>query len=194
MPHLIGQAVELRIEFGALVFDCGELAGQHHAQLGAHLVAQARVALGLRSLALQRIHLSRDFFEDVVHARQVELGIFEARFGETLLRLEFGDARSLFENGAAISRTAAQDLPNASLLDHSVGLRPKPGSHEQFLNVAQAAELAVQQVFAVARAEQAARDHDLSRVELLLVELATANFQNHVRRDGSHRCVGGAGR
>ena len=81
---------------------CGELAGQHDAQLGAHFVAQLGVALGLRGLALQRIHLARDFFEDVVDAGQVLLGVFEAGFRKALPGLELGDAGGLFDNGAAV--------------------------------------------------------------------------------------------
>ena len=191
MLHFLGEGVELGIEFGALLLDCGELAGQHEAQLGAHLLAQPGVALGLRGLALQRIHLARDFVEDVVDAGQIQLGVFEARFGETLLGLELRDAGGFFENRAAIGGTAAEDLADASLLDERVGLGAQAGAHEQFLNVAQAAELAVQQIFAVAGAEQAARDHDFAGVELLLVELAAANLQDDVRSRGSD---GGGGR
>ena len=117
----------------------------------------------MRGLALQRIHLPRDFLEDVIDAGQVLLGVFEARFGQPLLGLELGDAGSFFDDGAAVGGTAAQDLPDASLLDQGVGLRPQTGAHEEFLNIAQAAELAVQQVFAFAGAEQAAGDHDLAQ-------------------------------
>ena len=146
-----------------------------------------RIALGLGGLALQRIHLPRDFLENVIHAGQVQLGVFQARFGQPLLGLELGDAGGLFDDGAAIRGTAAQDLPDASLLDQGVGFRPQAGPHEQFLNIAQAAQLAVQQVFAVAGAEQAAGDHDLARVKLLLVELAAANLQHDLRRRRSCR-------
>ena len=121
-------------------------------------------------------------------AGKVQLGVFEARFGEALLGFEFRNAGSLFENGPAIGGAAAQDLADASLLDERVGLGAEAGAHEQFLNVAQAAEFAVEQVFAVAGAEQAARDRDLSVMELLLVKLAAANFENHVRGGGSDRC------
>ena len=154
--------VELRIKFRAFLLDGGELAGQHQAQFGAHFFAQARVALGFGGLALEGIHLPRDFVEDVVDTGQVELGVFQARFGQTLLGLEFRDPGGLFEDGAAVRRTAAEDLPNASLFDQRVGFRPEARAHEQFLNVAQAAEFAVQQIFAVAGAEQAARDHDFA--------------------------------
>ena len=58
-----------------------------------------------------------------------------------------------FNHRAAIGRTAAQNLPDASLLDERVRLRPQARAHEQFLNVAQAAELPVEKIFAVAGAE-----------------------------------------
>ena len=102
-----------------------ELAGQHHAQLGAHLVAQPGVTLGLRRLPLQRIHLPRDFVEDVVDARQVQLGVFQARLRQPLAGLELGDAGGLFDDGAAVGRLAAQNLPDAPLLDDGVRLRPQ---------------------------------------------------------------------
>ena len=71
LPNLLAQLIDLRIERHALLIHLRELAGQHDAQLGAHLVAQFGIALGLAGLALQRIHLPRDFFENVVHAVQI---------------------------------------------------------------------------------------------------------------------------
>ena len=78
MLHFLGKCVQLRIEFGALLFNRRELAGKYEAQLGAHFVAQARVALGLRRLPLQRIHLPRHFFENVIDAGEIQLGILQA--------------------------------------------------------------------------------------------------------------------
>ena len=119
MLHLLGEGVELGVKFGTLLFDRGELAGQNQTQLGPHFFPQPGIALRLRGLPLQRIHLPRDFVEDVVHARQVQLGVFQSRFGEPLLGLELRNAGSLFQNRAAIGRAAAQDLPDASLLDRA---------------------------------------------------------------------------
>ena len=180
--HVFGEGVELGVEFGAFLLDRGKLAGQHHAQLGPHLLAQLGVALGLGGLALQRIHLARDFVENIVDAGEIQLGIFEAGFGETLLGFELRDSRGFFENRAAVGGTAAENLADASLLDQGVGFRAEAGAHEEFLNVAQAAEFAVEQVFAVAGAEQAARDYDFSCAELLLVEFAAADLEHDLRR------------
>ena len=178
--HLFAEGIELGVEFGALLLDGGELAGQNQAQFGAHFFAQARIALGFGGLALERIHLARDFVEDVVDAGEVQLGIFQARLGQALLGFEFRDPCGFFENCAAVGGTAAQNLTDASLLDQRVGLRAQAGAHEQFLDVAEAAEFTVQQIFAVAGAKQAARDHDFPGAKLLLVELAAANLEHNV--------------
>ena len=53
MLHFFGEDVELGVDLGALVFDRGEFTGQDDAQLGAHFLAQAGVALGLGGLTLQ---------------------------------------------------------------------------------------------------------------------------------------------
>ena len=129
-PNFFGDTIELRIQFGALPIQLRELAREYNTQLGAHLVAQLGVSFGLGRLALQRVHLPRDFLEDIVHPGQVQFGIFQARLGQPLLGFEFGHARGLFNNRAAIGRTAAQDLSNAPLLDQCIGLRPQTGAHE----------------------------------------------------------------
>ena len=178
--------IDLRVERDAFLIHLGELAGENDAQFGAHFVAQLGIALSFAGLALERVHLARDFFENVIDAVQVRLCIFESRFGETFFRLEFRDARCLFNNRPAVGRTAAEDLANASLLDERIGLRPKAGAHEEFLNVAQAAEFSIQQVFAVAAAEQAARHGNFSGMVLLLVEFAAADLENNLRSGDGH--------
>ena len=47
------------------------------------------------------------------------------------------------------------------------------------MNIAQAAKLAIEQVFALAGAEQAPRDHDLAFGENLRLEFAAADLQDH---------------
>jgi hypothetical protein len=106
-------------------------------------------------------------------------GIFQACFGKPLLGLELGDAGSFFNDGAAIGRTAAENLSDTTLLDEGIGLRPESGAHEQLLNIAETAELAIQQVLAVSGAEQTARYNDLSRAERLL-KLAAADFEDYL--------------
>src|SRR5262249_48640721 len=88
-----------------------------------------------------------------------------------------GDPGSLFDDGAAIVRLAAENLADASLLDNSVGFRSQAGAHEDVLNVAQAAELAVQQIFALAGAEQPPCHHHFALGQLHRLALAPANLQ-----------------
>src|SRR4029077_7017842 len=157
-----------------------------------HLLAQLGVAFGLGGLALQRIHLARYFLEDVVHARQVHLGIFETRFSQPLLGLELGNAGGLFDNGPAMGWTAAEDLPDASLLDQGIGFWPQPGPHEEFLNVAQAAQFSVQQIFAFAAAKQPPVHDDFPSLKPLL-ELSAANLKDDLRGCDCDDLGGGLG-
>src|SRR5260370_40506166 len=159
---LFGDALDRAVKGGLLNPYLRELAGKYDLQLFAHLVAQAGIALGLGSLALQRVHLPRDFFDNIVDAGKMLPRRFQTQFGKSLPRLELGDAGSFLNDGAAIVRLAAEALPNASLLDDGVRLRPKTRAHKEVLNIAHAAEVAVEQVLTLARAEQPARDHDLA--------------------------------
>ncbi len=157
-----------------------ELADQQHAKFGAHLVAQPAITLGLRGLPLQRVHLARDFVKDVVDAGQVLLGVFQARFRQSLACLELGDAGGLFDDGAAVGGLAAEDLTDTALFDDGVRFRAQTGAHEDVLNVAQTAQLAVEQILALAGTEQAARDGDLASFKRAL-EFAAADLQHDVR-------------
>ena len=107
LPHFFGKGSDLRVQLRTLLIQLGEFACQHHTQLGPHFVAQPGIALSLGRLPLQRIHLPRHFFKNVIDPRQILLGIFETRLSQPFLSLEFGDARRLFDNGPAIGRTAA---------------------------------------------------------------------------------------
>src|SRR5208282_5624100 len=68
-------------------------------------------------------------------------------------------------------------------LDQRIGLRSQARAHEHFLDIAQAAQLAVQQILAVAGAEQPPGDDELSCLELLSLELPPADLQHHAGMD-----------
>ena len=125
---------------GLLGVELGHAAGEDDAEAGAELVAEGAVTLGLGGLALERVHLAGDFFEDVVDAGEVLAGGFEAEFGEALLGLEASDAGGLFEDGAAVEGLGAEELADALLADDGVGLAAEAGAHEDVLNVAEAAD------------------------------------------------------
>ncbi len=161
------------------MIELGELAGQHQPEFRAHFVTQTTVTLGLRRLPLQRIHLPRHFLENVIYAGEILLGVFQSRFGETLLGFELGDSCRFFDDRSTVGWTAAQDLPNASLFDERVGFWPEASAHEQFLNIAQTAEFSVQQIFAVSGTKKASRDDNFSSAKLLL-KFPAADFEHNL--------------
>ena len=185
---MLGERADFGLEPGLLGIHRGHAAGQHNAQPAAQFVAHGSEALGLGGLALEAVHLPRDFFEDVVDAGEVLLRAFEAQLGETLLGFEAGDAGGFFDDGAAIVRLGAEQLADALLADDGVALRAEAGAHEDVLNVAQAAELAVEQIFAFAGAEQAACDDDFALLRSAM-EFAAADLENHGLRAFGSLCM-----
>jgi hypothetical protein len=192
LGDLRGERGELEFEGGALGVELGHAAGEDDAQTGAQLVAQKAVALGLRGLALERAHLAGDLVEDVVDAGEIDLGGLEAEFGEPLFGLEAGDAGGFFQDCTAIHRLRAEDLADALLADDGVGLAAEAGAHEDVLDVAQAADFAVEQVLGVAGAEEAASDGDLAGADGRAAKLAPADFEDDLG-GGGVVCVGGLG-
>ena len=89
-------------------------------------------------MALERIHLPSDFFQNVEHARKILLGAFEFGFGQPLARLVFADARGFFDDGPAVGRLVGKNLADAALLDDGVAFRTQAGAAEQILDIAQA--------------------------------------------------------
>ena len=118
------------------------------------------VSAGLRSLALERTDLALHFFDDVLHAHEVRLGVF--KFAECLffLGLEFRDAGGLLKNRAAVLRAVAEDLVDLPLLHDRVGAAAHAGIHEELVDVAQAAGGFIKKILTLAIAVDAARDAD----------------------------------
>ena len=129
---------------------------------------------------MRRGHLAGDFVEDVVDAGEVETGGFETKLGEALFSFEAGDAGGFFEDGAAVEGLGAEKLTDALLADDGVGFATEAGAHEDVLNVAQATDLAVEEVFAVAGAEEAAGDGEFAGADGGTAELAAADLQDDV--------------
>ena len=150
--------------FQARGFDIEMLraAGEHDAQQAAHLFAQLGVAPRLGCLALQRSELLFDFDENVVDARKIDLRGFELGFRQALLGLVHGDAGGFFDDRAAVHGLGIQDLADAALLDDGVAIRAETDAHEDFLDVAQAGDAAIDQIFALSGTIQAATDDDFA--------------------------------
>ncbi len=70
-----------------------------------------------------------------------------------------------FDDGAAVHRLGIQDLPDAALFDDGVAVGAEAHAHENFLHVAQASHAAVDQVFALPGAIEAAPDDDFAGLQ-----------------------------
>ena len=100
--------------------------------------------------------------------------------GEALFGLEAGDSGGFFDDRAAVLGLGAEELADALLADDGVGLAAEAGAHEDVLDVAEAADLAVEEVFGVAGAEEAAGDGELAGADGGAAELAAADLEDDV--------------
>ena len=125
------------------------------------LVAQAEVLLRRLGLLAQGLDLQLQLIDLVVDAQEVFL-----RAGELALRLLLAvavarDAGRFLKDLAALVALAGDNLGNAALPDDRVPIAAEACVHEQLIDVAQAACLAVDIIFALAAPVIAAGDHDL---------------------------------
>ena len=168
LRHLIAEGLqfaggcgEIDRRLGRVALQQAILAAEHDAQTGVELDLELAETLGLGRLPLEGVHLAGDFLQNVVDTGQVLLGAFQLCFGQALAGLEAGDAGGFLDHGAAVLRFGTQDLADAALFDDGVAFRSQTGAHEEVLYVAQAGGTAVDEVFAFARAVEAAGDGDL---------------------------------
>ena len=130
------------------------------------LRVQLAVAAGLFRLALER----GEHVLDLAHALQVDVevvvGIVEAALDLLAARLEEDDARRLLEDGAAVLRLGVHDLLDLALADDGVPLLPEAHGVQAVDDVLHAAGLLVDQILALAAAEEAAGHGDLGIVEV----------------------------
>ena len=150
--------------------------------LGAlELVAQVQIFLRRLGLLAQGLDLQLQLIDLIVDTQQVFL-----RAGKLALRLLLAvavarDAGRLLKDLTALVALAGDDLCDAPLPDDRVPVAAEAGVHEQLVDVAQAAGLAVDGIFALAAAVIAAGDHDLG---VFGVEDAGAVIENerHLRK------------
>ena len=142
------------IQFSEAVFGQPDIAA-------AQLVLEALVAAGLAHLALQRDDLAFDLFDDVAQAQQVGLGMVQLAQGFLLIGLILADPAGFLEHLAAVIGTRTENLVDAPLLHHTVGVGPQSGIHEQALDVLETALGLINEILALARTEDAAGHGDL---------------------------------
>ena len=99
---------------------------------------------------------------DVVDAREILLRCFELELRGATTALVLRDARGFFDELTAIGRAGTQNLADLSLLDDGVGLHAESGIHQEVLDVPQPAGRAVDQVFTLTGAVEAAHQLDVA--------------------------------
>ena len=134
------------LDFRAQLFHCGlplgdfvleqveVMAGQLRIQV-LQLQHELLVTPRLSSLTLQGADLPFHFPDQIRHAQQILLRVFEFAERLALLCFEFGDCRRFFEYHAPIFRFAGKKLRDISLRHDAVTGAPHAGAHEQLLNV-----------------------------------------------------------
>src|SRR5207253_5804633 len=101
-------------------------------------------------------------------------------FGEALFGFEASDAGGFLEDRPAIEGLGAEELTDALLADDGVGLATETGAHEDVLNVAQPTDLAIEEVFAIAGAEEAAGNGEFAGADGGAAELAASDLEDNV--------------
>ncbi|OQB34958.1 MAG: hypothetical protein BWY09_02494 [Candidatus Hydrogenedentes bacterium ADurb.Bin179] len=87
--------------------------------------------------------------------------MFELAGGLALVHLELGDAAGLLEDFAAVLRAGAEDLVDPPLLHEGIGGGPDAGVHEEALDILEPAGGFIEEILALAGAEDTAGDGDL---------------------------------
>ena len=123
------------------------------------------VASGPAHLPAEEVDVALDLADDVLDALQVRPRRLELVPGRPPAGLVLGDPRRLLEDAAAVLGPVVDDLVDHPLLHDRVGPRTQAGVHQQVLDVEEPAGDLVQQIVALARAEEAAGDRHLRVVD-----------------------------
>ncbi len=158
------------------------------ADLGRNLLVAARLPrLPFQALRL-RVHLA----EDVIEARKVGLGGFQAQFRFVAAGMETRNARGVFQNAAALLGLGIDDLADLALANESGRSRAGRGVLKQHFDVARAHLLAIDAVGRARLALDAAGDFQ----HVVSVELGGSLTCRIVEKHGDFGAVtrGAAGR
>ena len=162
--QLTGAGPGILLELGGIRLDAVERDEPQRDLEHAQLIAQQQELLCLFRLLFQRADLPLELVVQVADAVQVFLGRGELALCLLLAVAELGDAGGLLEDLAPVLALERQDLVDAALSDDGIAVAPQTCVHKQLVDVAQAAVLFVEEVFALPRAVIAAGHHDLGEL------------------------------
>ena len=103
-------------------FRLGPLGVQDRPLQRADFCGQLLIAFGLSRLALQSAQIGFKLAGDVFEARQIGLGGPKAQFGFVPAGMQTRDARSLFEQQAAVLGLGGDQFGDLALADQSGGI------------------------------------------------------------------------
>ena len=115
-------------------------------------------------LPFQRPDLPFQFVVQVLNTGQVFLGGGQLALGLLLAVAEFGDTGGFLKDLAPVFTLKGQNLVNTPLPNDRVAVAPQTGIHEQFMDIAQAAVLFVEEILAFARAVVPPGNHNLGKL------------------------------
>src|SRR5436305_10709575 len=118
-----------------------------------HLQRKLLILPRLARLPLQRPDLPLHFANEIGHAQEILISIFEFAQRLFLLRFIFRDAGGLLENHAPVFWFAGKNLSDISLGHDAVTSAAHAGAHEELLDVLEPAGSLIDEILAATIAE-----------------------------------------
>src|SRR4029077_9483260 len=112
-------------------------------------------------LVSKQSDLAAHLLDNILHPQQVGFGVFQLAQRLFFLRLVFRYPCRLFKNRPPVLRSTAQDEVDLALLHDGVGASTDTGIHEKLMDIAQPARRLVEEILALAIAENPSGYADL---------------------------------
>ncbi len=191
VARLLGRA-DRSIRLGSAFAQCANSLGQSsqlvvprfHLALGERQLdgepsrVELRMLLGAAPLSRERTHLALHFVDQIVEPLQVDRRLVEPPLRRATAVAIESDARRFLEQLAPVVRPIREERVDHLALDDDAGVGAEAGAAQQIGDVAEPAWRAIQEVVALARPGEPARDDDF-----LERDRQRAVFVREVERD-----------
>src|SRR3990172_12486791 len=118
------------------------------------LLPEGLITLGLFSLTLQVVKLALHLGNDIPYAQEVLVGCLQFTLGLGLPHLVLGNTCCLLDDAPPFERRGRDQLIYLSLLKYPMALETGPQVHEEVTDIPEAAGGLVDEVLALAGAEE----------------------------------------
>ena len=123
-------------------------------------IRKLSIASRTRRLGFDTAIATADFLDDICESNQIPLYSRQPSFGFDFFRFEATDSGSFLENGSPLFWARREHPLDFALLDKAVSIGANARTANQILDVFQSRSFAIDQVFRVAAAIDAAADVD----------------------------------